>query len=866
VVGPLTWWLGKEAEPPQLDGMPPQRSTPAKSRSSLLKSLDNGTDVQLKSAPSITIDAPSPPPRILAPSPDIARAPGPRASVYLSNDIGPPPGLMKRKGGAKNLLGARKLPSITHLVSFEANTTYHMTMVAEAPRQEPFAPDLDFLLRDHAGRLHDRTVLERDPSLAFLAGVLIPDSPVSVLGSRASAPSGRGPGSKGQEAGAKGQASLASSRSAPNLNLLGRTPLSSEGADRPSPLSTSRTSASLPVDSPSRLGSQSGLSQGLRHRTHHPMMEASGGSRAPSSRSPSRGATRGGDRADAVQEGTVQSSVQGRRPLLAPMVSSTLSYVPQPRRAILEKAANTFDRGQASLLAQAMQICTAVDAEPACISKELASYNAMGELARHRFFIPERADMGAGRIMGREKMAKVVEKVPWTLEASIWGPRPKWCDAQDFYDTETIRRRRFEAVWDRALRSGMRKFIQRHAQLGAKAREARVAAEKAAEKAAGKGGGGGADEGGEVEAEAKGGGKGGKEPTSVDGATAVSASPPADPVAEVERALREYARLFFPCFEFYSSLAGFSGVIGLNSYTQFIEDCRLSDQKSEFTRKSDLDRLFICTDTASKAVDAESETDGMNRSKALSVDEFLHALVQMAVMKYVMPGELDDVAEAVRTLFRVDIEPRCDANAFLDANVFRRDCCYHEATDDVLRRYEATLRGLWSEITVKRGPAKRLLSFEAYLKLMRRIELITTDLTERDVAFSFSWSRMVVGMPYSTAAQVKNKHLPFESFLEALCRIAVLKALPTDEEIAKSGLKDAGQYLHYLKCEATEEYNAIMSSRATLWGNPPRQRVDRCVDHLLSMIVFKIEEETCGHDMDVTGKELHSFFKNFDQS
>ena len=59
------------------------------------------------------------------------------------------------------------------------------------------------------------------------------------------------------------------------------------------------------------------------------------------------------------------------------------------------------------MLAQAMQICTAVDAEPACISKEIASYNATAELTRHRFFLPERADMGAGRIMGREKMAKV---------------------------------------------------------------------------------------------------------------------------------------------------------------------------------------------------------------------------------------------------------------------------------------------------------------------------------------------------------------------------------------------------------------------------------------------------------------------------
>ena len=48
-------------------------------------------------------------------------------------------------------------------------------------------------------------------------------------------------------------------------------------------------------------------------------------------------------------------------------------------------------------------------------------------------------------------------QVPWTLERSIWGPRKRWCDAGDFYDTQAVRTKRLEAVWDRALRSGLYK-------------------------------------------------------------------------------------------------------------------------------------------------------------------------------------------------------------------------------------------------------------------------------------------------------------------------------------------------------------------------------------------------------------------------
>lgn len=38
----------------------------------------------------------------------------------------------------------------------------------------------------------------------------------------------------------------------------------------------------------------------------------------------------------------------------------------------------------------------------------------------------------------------------------------------------------------------------------------------------------------------------------------------------------------------------------------------------------------------------------------------------------------------------------------------------------------------------------------------------------------------------------KENNLPFEGFMEALCRLSVLKALPTDAELAETGCSDAG--------------------------------------------------------------------------
>lgn len=294
-------------------------------------------------------------------------------------------------------------------------------------------------------------------------------------------------------------------------------------------------------------------------------------------------------------------------------------------------------------------------------------------------------------------------------------------------------------------------------------------------------------------------------------------------------------------------------MIGLNDFTQFVTDCNLPDPSSKYLRKADIDRLFIAVDTASKATE-EEESDGMNRAKALSADEFVNAIVQLAAMKYILPvrdkdkaakgagsGEVPTVACAITSLFDNDVS-QLDPNAFLDANAFRRTQCYKEAMDSVLRHHEPSLRTLFGALQIQRGPAKGLLNFDGWFKLMRRLELIQVDLTERDVNLAFTWSRMVVPHPYSTAGALRNQNLSFEGFLEALCRIAAVKALPTDEQVAEAGHEDAGSYLAALRADSPAAHEALTLTQGRPWGGTPFQPVQRGVNQLVHIIMHTVTQ------------------------
>ena len=112
---------------------------------------------------------------------------------------------------------------------------------------------------------------------------------------------------------------------------------------------------------------------------------------------------------------------------------------------------------------------------------------------------------------------------------------------------------------------------------------------------------------------------------------------------------------------------------------------------------------------------------------------------------------------------------------------------------------------------------------------------------------------------------MRDSHLPFEGFLEAIVRMATLKALPTDAEIEAYDCADAASYFIKLRADEEDRYQQILNSRGNQWGAPPKQPIARCVSHVCSMIVRRVEEDSGGTsatvDMDVTWQEAKFWCK-----
>ena len=111
----------------------------------------------------------------------------------------------------------------------------------------------------------------------------------------------------------------------------------------------------------------------------------------------------------------------------------------------------------------------------------------------------------------------------------------------------------------------------------------------------------------------------------------------------------------------------------------------------------------------------------------------------------------------------------------------------------------------------------------------------------------------------SDASRRRMVHLSFEDFLEAIVRMATMKALPFDDEIAEAGCADAGQLILELQ-RHPDTYEAFMRDHAQAWDEAPRQPIDRCVDHLLSLIVHTVEGSVKGnHNQSIGALEAGAF-------
>ena len=226
--------------------------------------------------------------------------------------------------------------------------------------------------------------------------------------------------------------------------------------------------------------------------------------------------------------------------------------------------------------------------------------------------------------------------------------------------------------------------------------------------------------------------------------------------------------------------------------------------------------------------------------------------MHIAIARYVLTRQVSDVSEALERLLNDDIAVQADRSPLCETNTFRNSQCYLEAPSEELARNEPLLRAIFAGINgfeaadVSKRAESQVLSLDEWMALLKCWQVIGSDVTERDAVLCFAWSRMLVVDGWSGSGRMKEHNLPFEGFLEALCRLAALRALPDDDEIDEATLEssevvDAASYLEFMMATDPESYDALIAERATPWGSDPAQPLDRCLAHTLSIIYRRIQ-------------------------
>ena len=242
----------------------------------------------------------------------------------------------------------------------------------------------------------------------------------------------------------------------------------------------------------------------------------------------------------------------------------------------------------------------------------------------------------------------------------------------------------------------------------------------------------------------------------------------ADEVAQVVNVLWRHQVLINAVFDYYATVGASDDIthVGPNGFSQFATDCQLVEKSIKYANASAFDQLFIGVDASSSP---DKTDEKYNRKKALNRQEFVHCLVKIACMRYVMPGTILDYSAALDKVLD-EVQSRLDSKVFSNPNSFRTTHCYQEETDDVLRKYEASLRLIFERACkidgqkVDSGVASKMVSYAAWKEVTKLFKLVGVDpdVTERDATLAFTMSRMRVSNEDKDKSRIMLTHLSFE--------------------------------------------------------------------------------------------------------
>jgi len=134
-------------------------------------------------------------------------------------------------------------------------------------------------------------------------------------------------------------------------------------------------------------------------------------------------------------------------------------------------------------------------------------------------------------------------------------------------------------------------------------------------------------------------------------------------------------------------------------------------------------------------------------------------------------------------------------------------------------------------------------SFSVWRQALSAMGFVRLEI--REIAMCFLYSVMAVVDRYSDSGRVKEQNLPFESFLEAIVRLATRVLLPTDEMLSDAMLTHAGPCMAQLEASDAAAIAGMAHDQACEWGGVPDDSVaggmPRRVEHLIDIIMRKVK-------------------------
>jgi hypothetical protein len=291
-----------------------------------------------------------------------------------------------------------------------------------------------------------------------------------------------------------------------------------------------------------------------------------------------------------------------------------------------------------------------------------------------------------------------------------------------------------------------------------------------------------------------------------------------------------------------------------------IEHCELFEAGSKTLNLTAFDQLFV-------AVTAGGKGEG---ARAINRQQWFQCLVRFCIMRHVATGNETSVPRALRRLIFDEMMPRVDRRALHDSYAFREEHCCTRApillparricvskrralfsstdtqdVEEILSYFEDSLHSIYWVYARGQGhigdvlDANTLLSYTEWRELVKDLELSDNDFTAREVPLVFVWSRMRVVDEDMIDSKVKVLQLSFTDFLEALVRMATMKALPTEEQIFDHDAEDAGAMLLKLRGDPMA-YKRFLAENAPVFGEPLSQPTFKLVAHLCALIMHTV--------------------------